>query len=128
MDVMMLIRAKYGECLVGESLTRQQLERAQELPRELFQILQQGNGIYEVMDNPVTGESMVIGSIVYSLEEILSETEYYITKMKGDGWVFAGDGAGGVYILKPDGRVFLYEYEDVGEELKADSLLEFLTQ
>ena len=46
-------------------------------------------------------------------------------KIDGTGIVFAGNGAGGFYILKDDGKIYLFEYFDIGEELYAESLAEY---
>ncbi|MBQ1295195.1 MAG: hypothetical protein IIY21_14220, partial [Clostridiales bacterium] len=48
-----------------------------DLPEEIKALLSQTNGIQETMILPKTGEEIVIGWIVYSLDEILRETQYY---------------------------------------------------
>ena len=78
------------------------------------------------MKHPVTGKTEGIGSLVYSLSEILSQTGHYKSETGGDGFVFTDNGAGDHYILKPDGSIALYEYMDMSETPNiADSLYDF---
>ena len=68
-----------------------------DLPEELKALLSQTNGIQETMVHPKTGEEMVIGWIVYSLDEIKKETQFYQEEYGINGVVFSGDGAGNPY-------------------------------
>ena len=83
------------------------------------------NGIDEIMINPNNGKTEVIDSIIYSLAEIKAQTNSYLGEIGTDGFVFAGDGAGNFFVLKSDGRIFLYEYYDFSETFYANSLWEF---
>lgn len=127
MNIIELIEQKYGNtCRLRSPLTKRQVEKAKKyLPRELFDILQVSNGIDEIMINPNNGKTEVIDSIIYSLAEIKAQTNSYLGEIGTDGFVFAGDGAGNFFVLKSDGRIFLYEYYDFSETFYANSLWEF---
>jgi hypothetical protein len=70
---------------------------------------------------------MVIGWIIYSLDEIVKETKYYKDEYGIDGVVFSSDGAGNPFYLL-DGKVYEFDPIDNESELKADSLEEFYKQ
>ena len=122
-----LIQKKYGEsCRLRSPITKEQYAKAKKLlPDELVDILRISNGIDETMVNPHTGEIEVIDRIIYSFAEMKGQTNCYRSEYGGEGFVFAGDGAGGFFVLKPDGRIFLYEYHDLNEEPYAESLAAF---
>lgn len=98
-----------------------------DLPEELKSLLKQSNGIQETMVHPKTGDEMVIGWIIYSLDEIIKETQFYKEEYGIDGVVFSGDGAGNPFYLL-DGKVYEFDPIDNESELKADSLEEFYKQ
>ena len=127
MNIIELIQQKYGDtCRLRSPLTKNQYEKAKKyLPRELFNILRVSNGIDEIMINPNNGKTEVIDSIIYSLAEIKAQTNSYQGEIGTDGFVFAGDGAGNFFVLKSDGRIFLYEYYDFSETFYANSLGEY---
>lgn len=127
MDIIELIKEKYGNCCQLRSpLTKRQYEKAKkQLPTELCEILKVSNGINETTKNPNTNQTVVINSIIYPLAEIKNETEHYKKEFDGDGFVFAGNGAGDFYVLKPDGNITLYEYFYQSESYQADSLWDF---
>ncbi len=126
-NIVNLIQQKYGDsCQLRSPLTKKQYDKARKfLPNELFEILKISNGINEVMVNPNNGKVEVIDRIVYSLAEMKKQTDCYLSEYGSEGVVFAGNGAGGFFVLKPDGRIFLYEYYDLGEEFYADSMWEY---
>ena len=127
MNIIELIQQKYVDtCRFLSPLTKRQVEKAKKyLPRELFNIMKVSNGIDEIMINPNNGKTEVIDSIIYSLAEIKEQTNSYLSEIGTDGFVFAGDGAGNFFVLKSDGRIFLYEYYDFSETFYAISLWEF---
>lgn len=127
MEIVNLIQQKYREtCQLCSPLTKKQCDKAHKfLPNELFEILKISNGINEVMINPNTKKVEVIDRIIYSWAEMKRQTACYLSEYGNEGVVFAGNGAGGFFVLKPDGRVFLYEYYDLGEEFYADGLWEY---
>ncbi|MDE5556683.1 MAG: hypothetical protein K2J32_03145 [Ruminococcus sp.] len=80
------------------------------------------------MTNPDTMKIEVIDRIIYSLDEIKSQTNCYSNEYGSDGVVFAGNGAGGFFILKPNGKIYIYEYFDLCEEYYADSLSDYFNK
>ena len=95
-----------------------------DLPEEIKALLSQTNGIQETMILPKTGEEIVIGWIVYSLDEILRETQYYREEYGINGVVFSGDGAGNPFYIS-DGKIYEFDPIDNESTHKADSLEEF---
>lgn len=127
LDIIKLIQQIYGDsCQLRSPLNKRQYEKARKiLPVELLEILKISNGINETMPNPNTGNNMVIDRIIYSLAEIESQTNCYLEEYGNEGVIFAGNGAGGFFILKPNGKIFLYEYFDLDEEYYADNLTDY---
>lgn len=132
MDIIKLIQQKYGDsCQLCSPLNKKQYNKARKiLPVELLEILEISNGIEELMTLPDVndGKPFVMYNIVYSFDEIKSETESFFDLYGDEGTVFAGDGAGGFFVLKPDGTVYLYEYSDVGGEYYAASLFDYFNK
>lgn len=100
-------------------------ERPKDIPEEIFAILRVSDGIEETMIHPGTGESLVIERIIYSCEMMREESSFYQEEYGVEGVVFATDGAGDPYILKPDGRVTCLEAAAGEETEAAGSLREF---
>ena len=98
--------------LEGDRLVRAE----EELPEELAEVLKVSDGIHQLMEHPKAGggEPFAAGSIIYPFEEIVSQTKVFRELYGAVGTVFAGNGAGGYFVLGADGAVYLYEY--VGEE------------
>lgn len=121
------IQAHYGDsCRLRSPLTKAQYEKARrKIPNELLEILQVSNGIYDVMPHPKTGKTIITGWVVYPLSDMLAQTKAYLDEYDGEGTVFAENGAGGFFVLKPDGKVHIYEYFDLGEEPYAENLQAF---
>ena len=100
-------------------------ERLEGISEEIHAILCISNGIMETMLHPETGERLSIGWIIYPYEMIREESSFYHEEYGIEGVVFASDGAGDPYILKPDGRVIRLD-PTCGEEIgEASSLREF---
>ncbi len=127
MDIIDAIRKKYGGNIrLCAPLDDEMFEQSKKfLPEELAELLRISDGILETMPHPKTGEIMDIYYIVDTFENILSETKRYREEHVGEGFVFAGNGAGDSYVLKPDGKIFLMEYIDNDEEFCAESLSAF---
>ncbi|MBO4523863.1 hypothetical protein [Ruminococcus sp.] len=127
MDIIEMIRELYGDsCVFCPPLVESRYNEANELVfEELFEVLKISNGIKETMKFPNQEERIVIGWIIYPLDDIKSQTEHYINEYSGEGVVFVGNGAGGFFILKSDGKVYIREYFDEDEELYSDSLAEY---
>ena len=95
-----------------------------DLPEELKKLLKQSNGIQETMFIPSKNEEIVVGWIVYPLDEIIRETQYYKEEYGIDGVVFSGDGAGDPLYIS-DGKIYEFYPIDNESTLKADSLEAF---
>lgn len=130
MNIINLIQQKYGaSCQLRSPLNKRQYNKAKNiLPHELLEILKVSNGINEIMTNPDTKKIKVTGWIIYSLAEIKSQTNYYSDEYGGEGVVFAGNGAGSFFVLKPDGKIYIYEYFDLNEEYYAESLSDYFNK
>ncbi|MGN0638353.1 MAG: hypothetical protein ACI4J0_08270 [Huintestinicola sp.] len=132
MNIINLIQQKYGDtCQLCSPLDEKQFDEAQKvIPNELLSILQFSDGIEELMTHPDAndGKPFVIGSIVYSFDEIKSETKSFFDLYGDEGTVFAGNGAGGYFVLKPDGTIYLYEYLDEDGEYYAASLSDYFAK
>ena len=111
MSIIKLIQQKYGDsCQLCSPLDKKQYNKAREmLPVELLEILEVSNGIEKLVIFPDVndGKPFVMDNIVYSFDEIKSETESFFDLHGDEGTVFAGNGAGGFFVLKPDGTVYL---------------------
>lgn len=132
MDIINIIKKKFGDCCqLCSPLNKIQYDEARKiLPDELLEILKISNGINELMIHPDanSGKPFVIGWIVYSFDEIKSETKNFSDLYCEKGTVFAGDGAGGYFVLKPDGKIYLYEYLYESGEYYADNLLSYFNK
>lgn len=102
-------------------------KRPENIPEELYDILQVSNGIKETMIEPKTGQEIPIAWIVYPYERMMEETDFYKNEYNIEGIVFTDDGAGNPYVLKSDGEVAYYNIIDAEETKEADSLAEFYT-
>ena len=96
-----------------------------DIPQAIRSILQVSNGIEETMLNPKTGEQMPIMWILYSYDEMMIESSFYQENYGIEGFVFADNGAGEPYVLKPDGTITCYNAIDDEEIQVADSLSDF---
>lgn len=131
-DVINFIQQKYGTlCQLCPPLDEEQYPLAKKmLPATLFEILKISNGILEMMSLPNVddGKPFVIDFIIKSFEDMCSETKDLSELYGIDGLVFAGNGAGGYYIMNPDGRIYLYEPIDEDLELYANDIMEFISK
>lgn len=130
MNIINLIQQKYGDnCQLCPPLSKKQYDEAEKIiPDELLDILKISNGIKELMTNPNDRKPLVIGSIVYSFDEIKSETRTFFDLFSEKGIVFSGNGAGGYFVLKPNGIIYLYEYLDEKGEYYANSLSDYFNK
>lgn len=127
MNIIRLIQEKYGTaCQLRSPLNKRQFHKAKKiLPPELLEILTVSNGIHKIGTNPDTGKSEIIGQIVESFAQIRSYTDCYLSEYGSEGVVFAEDGMGGFFVLKPDGKIYFYEYYKLCETYYAESLWEY---
>ena len=68
---------------------------------------------------------MPIMWILYSYDEMMIESSFYQENYGIEGFVFADNGAGEPYVLKPDGTITCYNAIDDEEIQVADSLSDF---
>ncbi len=126
-----IIQQKYGEfCGLLPPLEESQYELSEKmLPEDLFEIIRISNGIYELMTCPNVNDDkpFVMGHIIFPFEEIRSATESFSELFGAEGTVFAGNGAGGYYVIDPAGAIYLYEYTDDGGQYRAENLQEYFT-
>ena len=127
-----MIRRKYGDmCRMCPPPDKERCCQAEKsLPAELYEILKLSNGIEEMMIHPNVddGKPFVIGWMIYPIDEIQNETKAFYELYGESGTVFAGNGAGGYYVLGTDGRIYLYEYIGEDGECIADSLEEHFSK
>ena len=95
------------------------------MPEALFALLCVSNGIGETMLHPKTGKEMMINWIVYPYEMIVEWTAFFTTNYGLKGVVFADDGAGEPYIIKPDGIITCFNGIDNEETKIADTLFNY---
>lgn len=95
------------------------------IPEALYELLCISNGIGETMRHPGTGEEMMIAWIVYPHEMIAAETRFFVANYGIKGIVFADDGAGDPYLIKPDGTITHFNCIDNQEIKIADTLFDY---
>ena len=100
------------------------------LSDELFALLKESNGILLLMEHPKAngGKPFVTGSIIYPFEEMKSHTAVFKELFSEEGFVIAGNGAGGYFVLKNDGKIFLYEYAGEEGSMYAECLTDYLNK
>jgi len=127
-----LIQEKLGELYrLCPPLEEPQLSLAETmLPNDLLEILKISNGILELMTHPKVddGQPFVIGSIVYSFDDILFESKEFAELYGMEGVVLAGNGEGGYYIIQPDGTVYLYECPGEDGYCYAQNINEYISR
>ena len=126
MDIINLIQKKYGDsCQLRSPLNKRQYNKAKNiLPCELLEILKVSNGINEIMINPDTMKIKVIDRIIYSLAEIRQQTSGYFL---GEGFIFYGNRKVD-FVLKPNGKIYTYDYFTLSEEYYAESLSDYFNK
>ena len=82
-------------------------------------------GIQETMTTPLIDQREVIGWIIYPYDTIMSDTDFYKATYKIDGIVFASDGAGNPFVIKPNGSIVCFTGIDCEETEVANSLSNF---
>ena len=131
-STMELIQQKFGDsCRLCPPLKEPQLSYAKTiLPSDLLELLRISNGVLELMTHPKAndGKPFVIGSILYSLDEILTESKAFSELYGIEGIVLAGNGAGGYFIIQPDGTIYLYEYVGENGEYYAKNIGEYISK
>lgn len=93
------------------------------LPPELSNLLQYSDGITQLMY--LHGEKITIGWILYSLSEVVKNTQIFQTTYHKDGIVFSDDGTGDYFYIMSSGEVRQFHPIDGEDEVIATSLTEF---
>ncbi|MBR5363569.1 MAG: hypothetical protein IK134_09655 [Oscillospiraceae bacterium] len=131
-DLLDLIQKKYGAlCQFCPPLEEAQYQTAQAmLPADLFELLKISNGVLELMTHPKAndGKPFVIGNILYSFEDMCIESGFFAEQFGKEGLAIAGNGAGGYFIMNPDGTIDLYEYIGEAGERYAENLRAFIAK
>ena len=127
-----IIQQKFGaSCRLCPPLKEPQLSDAKALlPNDLLELLKASNGVLEMMTHPKAndGKPFVIGSILYSFDEIVTESKAFYELYGIEGLAFAGNGAGGFYVMNPDGKIYLYECVGEDGECYADNIAEYISK
>lgn len=128
--VIELIQQKYGDlCQLCPPLDGSKYHIAERiLPVELYELLKISNGVLELMSYPKenAGKPFVISRIIYSFDEMCSESRSFNELYGMEGLVIAGNGAGGYYIMNDDGTIYLYEYVGEDGEYYADNIRDYI--
>ena len=127
-----IIQQKFGaSCRLCPPLKEPQLSDAKALlPNDLLELLKASNGVLEMMTHPKAndGKPFVIGSILYSFDEIVTESKTFYELYGIEGVVLAGNGAGGYFVIQPNGKIFLYEYVGEAGEYYAQNISEYISK
>jgi hypothetical protein len=127
-----LIQQKYGDlCQLCPPLGKEQYPLAEiMLPAVLFEVLKISNGVLEMMSLPNVddGKPFSIGYIIDSFEDMCSESKVFRELYGIEGLVLAGNGAGGYYIMNPDGIIYLYECVGEDGECYAENIMEYISK
>ena len=128
------------------SVTYSQIERAEltlqaHLPKPLYDLLSQSNGVKLLMQNPTTNEQMVYDSVYWSIDEIVSYTlEHYkylsiIESQHTDKVIFFADNGCGEHFgykvmdgNNQDDSIWVYYPIDNEYRKVANNLQEWITQ
>lgn len=100
-------------------------KKAENIPDELYSILSVSNGILQTMFHPETGEKIEITWILYPFDLMSEQTAFFKAEYNIEGVVFADDGAGSPFIMKPDGKIICYNVIVVEETIVANTLFDF---
>lgn len=131
-EVIDMIQKTYGNlCQLCPPLDEEQYPLAEKmLPAVLFEVLKISNGVLELMSLPNVddGKPFAVGFIIEKFESICSESKCFRELYGTEGLVFAGNGAGGYYIMQPDGKIFLYECVGEEGECYAEDIIEYISK
>lgn len=131
-DTINLIQQKFGDlCQLCPPLSEEHYPLAEKmLPTVLFEVLKISNGVLHLMSLPNVddGKPFPIGYVIDSFEGICAGTKEFNELYGVDGIAFAGNGAGGFYVIEPDGKICLYEYPGEDGECYADDIAEYISK
>ncbi len=131
-DVISFIQQKFGDsCQLCPPLNEEQYPLAEKmLPNTLFEVLKISNGVLQLMSLPNVddGNPFPIGFIIDDFDGICLGSKEFNELYGMDGLAFAGNGAGGFYILNPDGKNYLYECVGEDGECYAENIMEYISK
>ena len=131
-EVISFIQQKYGDlCQLCPPLNEEHYPLAEKmLPTTLFEVLKISNGVLELMSLPNVddGKPFPIGFIIDNFDGICSGSKEFNELFGMEGLAFAGNGAGGFYVMNSDGKIFLYEYPGEDGEYYADNIAEYISK
>lgn len=131
-DIISLIQQKYGElCQLCPPLNEEQYPLAKKmLPATLFEVLKISNGILELMSlqNVDDGKPFAVGFIIDNFEDMCLGSKQFNELFGMEGLAFAGNGAGGFYVMNHDGKIYLYEFVGEDGECFADNIAEYISK
>jgi hypothetical protein len=129
-DIIELIKQKYGDlCQLCPPLDEEKYPLAEKmLPAVLFEALKISDGVIELMPHPNVddGKPFPIGFIIDSFEGICVNSRKLSELYGVEGLAFAGNGAGGYYVIDPDGKIYLYECVGEEGEYYAENIMEYI--
>ena len=129
-DIIELIKQKYGDlCQLCPPLDEEKYPLAEKmLPAVLFEALKISDGVLELMSHPNVddGKPFPIGFIIDSFEGICANSRELSELYGVEGLAFAGNGAGGYYVIDPDGKIYLYECVGEEGECYAENIREYI--
>ena len=131
-EIIQMIQQTYGDlCQLCPPLDEERYPLAEKmLPAALFEVLKISNGILELMSLPNVdnGKPFAVGYIIDKYEDMCSESKMFNELFGMEGLVFSGNGAGGYYVMNPDGKIYLYECVGEDGECYADDIMEYISK
>lgn len=131
-DVISFIQQKFGDlCQLCPPLNEGQYPLAEKmLPNMLFEVLKISNGVLQLMSLPNVddGNPFPIGFIIDDFDGMCVGSKEFNELYGMDGLAFAGNGAGGFYIMNPDGKIYLYECVGEDGECYAENIMEYISK
>ncbi len=131
-EVIDMIQKTYGDlCQLCPPLDEEQYSLAEKmLPAVLFEVLKISNGVLEMMSLPNVddGKPFAVGFIIDNFEGMCLGSKEFNELFGMEGLVFAENGAGGYFIIQPDGKIFLYECVGEEGECYAENIMEYISK
>ena len=131
-DVISFIQQKFGKfCQFCPPLSEEQYPLAEKmLPPVLFEVLKISNGVLTLMALPNVddGKPFPMGYIIDDFDGICSGMKEFHELFGVEGLAFAGNGAGGFFVMEPDGKIFLYECAGEDGIFYADDIMEYISK
>ncbi len=78
------------------------------------------------LPNVDNGKPFSIGFIIENFDGMCSASKELLELYGIEGLAFAGNGAGGYYVMNPDGKIHLYECVGEDGDFYADNIMEYI--